>query len=470
MRLPFSHKLHALLFAAATSMVPVLEAAEWQLTWKTSGSASAPKATLCPLKFGKHWAYTVEIDDGPASTLAVSMPLLAEFQFTDAPPGVPGGVPRPFVGSAAAFPLRIGSGNPEFLGWPGLRTLQSNGWAVANHGYAHIGNHWEKGGGLTDDEIRNELFWSQTVFAAESTTGRSPAHFVYPNGYTNYASRLAEFGLFSASRVGGSGRNMSGALSAPLDLDRNYLDEAVWMHSGNPLAGLPAVPVAGGIVVDFTHGMSGDKNSPNHRRWRERLGHIASRHGRSGADDVWSAPTQEIVEYILTARSARIRCEPGMLNVSTPAESPGSPLTIRLDGISDGDVLPVPAGGVVYRRGNQAWITTPRLGLAGTPPPKPSVRRSHTGPPRSITFPRPVRVAGLRLLQRGDPAGQPALQIRILRADGSVFEVAANSPQPAWGAWRLYPIAPIKPSVMATGLEVVAGPAFAEIEVWEEVD
>lgn len=95
----------------------------------------------------------------------------------------------PLVGSLALFPYCLGA-NPTILNFDQVREICSPGWAVANHSYAHKGRTWgDPPEILTREQIREDLFWSQTLFAHE--LGRAPTHFVYPNGYLGYDLLLA---------------------------------------------------------------------------------------------------------------------------------------------------------------------------------------------------------------------------------------------------------------------------------------
>jgi hypothetical protein len=140
-------------------------AATWQYSWTPAAGESTPKAEVCPLKYGKTWAYAVEIDDNPASTLTVSQPLLARYSWNDAPPGVAGGKHRPFVGTAAIVLGGINTGNSTRLSLEQINELKKNGWGIANHSYWHTGNHWDKSKFLKPEEFQRELFWSQALFA-----------------------------------------------------------------------------------------------------------------------------------------------------------------------------------------------------------------------------------------------------------------------------------------------------------------
>jgi peptidoglycan/xylan/chitin deacetylase (PgdA/CDA1 family) len=424
-----------------------------EFRWRWKGVSPAPEVRVAPFLYGKSWAYSVEIDDGPASTLAVSLPLLASYYFTDAPPGVSGGKLLPFVGGAAVFPLRVGTGSPAYLETAQLPQLERAGWAVLNHGYAHRGNSWEPDGALTPAQLREELFWSQVVLAAERTSRRSPTHFVYPNGYMAYQSHLSAFGLTSGSRVGGK----KPGLDTLSDLDRNYLDESVWSKANDPLMGLPRAPQPGQWVIDFTHGMEAAPTSPNHKRWRERLGFIE----RLG-DALWCAPTPAVAAYLQAARAAKLKVERDGLTLTLPENLPGSPLTLQLKGLPADAATP--PGATLYRQGDTAWLTTPQIGKPDVAPPA-ALERLYTGPVRELHFPGPVRVAGVRLLQRGET--RPDFRLSLALTTSGHPQILADTPlKPAWGVWLLYPLLPNAKATTATGIVPTTDPALTTMEVW----
>ena len=445
-------------------------AVEWTWQWKPGPGESVPKAEVCAYRFGKRWAYSVEIDDGPVSTLTVSQPLLAQYAFTDAPPGVPGGRRMPFVGGAAVIVLRTGTPNHSFLNWDQLRTLRSHGWDVLNHGYAHTGNSYEPNGALNAGQLRRELYWSQAIVSAELGADRAPTHFVYPNGYTAYQAHLAEFGLRSSSRVAGNSvGNVNDAGFLPSDLNRNYLDESVWSKATNPLIGLPANPKPGDFVVDFTHGMDAEPTSQNHRRWRTRLEHLATRYGQPGDDTIWCAPTSEVVNYTLAKKVARLQCERGQVRLILPGAVYGTQLTLHLTGLDPKTPLTAPIGGTLYRRGAEAWVTTPVLGRPGASSPRPLIRRLYRGPLRAVQFDRAERIAGVRVLQQGKPAPDYRLKIDLV-TDRGRETLTDSAPGTNWGAWLLFAIIPEREAPLARQLEITPDASLKELEVWGLAD
>jgi hypothetical protein len=233
---------------------PQVQSATWQYKWTPAAGEDAPKVEISPFKYGKSWAYAVEIDDGPTSTLTVSQPLLARYQWNDAPPRVTGGVNKPFVGAAAVVVGSIGR-NSASLSLDDLAELKKQGWSIVNHSYWHSGVHWDKTKMNTPEQFRRELFWSQSMLAEFVGDGRATTHLVFPNGDYNYGPYLHEFRLRSGSRTSGSSpRNLFDPELNLLNFNRNYLDTEPWVKQNNALDGLPEKPTPGDFVIDFTHG------------------------------------------------------------------------------------------------------------------------------------------------------------------------------------------------------------------------
>lgn len=459
--------------AIATLSIATAHAATWTYAWPANAGDPVPKVVVSPMLYGKAWAYAVEIDDGAIGALTVVQPLLAKFEFTDAPPGVAGGRAKPFVGGAAVVVQSV-NGNAASLNYEQLRSLRDRGWGVINHSYFHAGRSWgDSPENLTEPQIRRDLFWSQTVLSAE-LGGRAPTHFVYPNGYVGYRGPwMGEYGLHTASRVAGaSGWDPANVKFQPLDLNRNYLDEGNWAAAGKgePMRNFPKDgPAPGDVFIDFTHGIDAKPESPNHRRWTERLTTIATAHGKTGRDDVWSTSTGDAYAYVAARGVAQVSVEAGRLSVMLPDELPGTPLTIELTGVPATTELPAVAGGIVYRAGDRAWVTTPTLNAPGSAAPRPQLRRVYEGPVKDVTFEKPIQLAGVRVRQGSPPTGKFEFQVTAVGPGGESTQLvppAGETLGRRWGTWLLLDVLPGKPAIEATRVIVPRDSALNAMEVW----
>ena len=451
--------------------VPCAGAATWTHSWTPAANEGEMRAGVCPLKYDKKWAYAIELDDGTTPTGTFAPDFFAGFQYTDAPPGVGNGVRLPVVGSLALFPYRVGANN-TFVTFDQVREICKKGWAVANHSYTHKGKTYgDVPEILTPEQIREELFWSQAVFAHE--LGRAPTHFVYPNGYLAYADSLAAFGMVSGSSVGGKGGINLGKMGDNfLSISRCYLDEGAWTNpyrKGDPMDGIPANGPAGGdLIIDFTHNISPDPDSANQKRWRERLTTLTAKFGAGGTDEFWSAPTGDIISYWRSAKAATAKLEPGKLSVSVPDTLPGTPLTIRLDGVPSAANIPAPAGGSIYRNGSTVWITTPVIGTPGAAPLSPQVKLVFKGPPApSIPLESPRHIAAVCVRQHGNPTPDRQLDVNVTRPDGSSEKFSSQTqPDTFVSGTHVFSSVPNREAPLAKSVEVTADPSIKEVEIW----
>lgn len=461
------------LFCLILIAVPAT-AAEWSWQWNADAQAAAPKAEICHFKYGKEWAYAVEIDDNPKTALTVAQPLLARFHYTDAPPGIRGGHELPFVGGVAVIVSSMGTRNSAALQWDDLKTLRNDGWGVISHSYYHEGHSYGNPPQiLTAEQFRTDLFWSQAILAAHAPDGRAPTSLVYPNGYTDYAKYMGEFGILAGSRVSGGPNNpMYSAKLNFANLTRSYLDEGYWSHSGKgqPMAMFPKDgPKEGMLHIDFTHGISDKPDSANFKRWTERLTSIAAGYGAQGKDNLWCAPTGDVVDYVVAAKGAKVSVTPGRLSVSIPDELPGSFLTFKLTGIPSTVKLDPPAGGILYRDGDTVWVTSPMIGQPGAPAPKPHVKLLYSGEVKDLTFDKSVALAAVRLLYSKPPAADFKFQVDAITDSGPKSLVAPDfkNPTGAWNKWQLFATIPNIQPILATGVHVQKNPTnFQAMEVW----
>jgi hypothetical protein len=447
-----------------------VQAAPWEYRWTPAAGEGITRVDVAPLKYGKIWAYAVEIDDGPSSTLTVSQPLLAKYQWNDAPPGVVGGTNHPFVGTAAVVMGGIDVGKSSNLGLVQINELKKYGWGIVNHSYWHSGNHWEPSQFLKPEDFKRELFWSQAVFAELLGSGRGSTHFVFPNGDPGYGKYLNDYGVRSGSRVSGSSpRNLLDLGFKPIDLTRNYLDEGPWAKSNNPLQGLPNNPQLGDFIIDFTHGMSGDAASENNKRWIARLDHIVKTFGPRGDNSMWVAPTDEIVNYHIAASKARTTVAQGSLTVDLPEDVSGSALTLKITGLSEKTTLKAPEGGALYRQGDTTWLTTPVIGDPGAKLVAPRVHRIYSGEVKNVTWDTSVAIAGVRLRQFGPGNKEFVLKIDVVLPDGTVESIVPGGAAKlgnVWGGWLLFPTVPDRAAPLAKELRVTSDKDLKEMEVW----
>lgn len=448
-----------------------LVGAEWSWTWKATGAA--PRAEMCPFKYGKQWAYAIEIDDGPKWARAFAVPFLAEYTYTDAPPGISGGKPRPFVGGLAVIVNAVGAN--EIVNWDDLKAMTVAGWGVINHSLSHSGRSWgDEAGRLSDDQIKEDGFWSQALIAHGMGSHRAPTAYVYANGYVDYnrGGTLAGLGLRIATRVGGqTPADVTMGEINWLDYGRNYLDEGPWSRDqkGEPMSGIPVLDGDGPVnrfVIDFTHGIEQKPDTANHQRWRTRLKTISERWGAAGKDNLWCAPTGAIADYLRAARSAKVVAGRGKLTVTIPDDIPGTALTIRLSGIPEKAPLTAPPGGVLHRQGDTVWVTTPLIGEAGTPSPLPGLRQVYAGPPGEIKLDKACDVAGVAVQIGHELPFKFSYRIMLQTPTGERQLVEKRMPAGWFVGTNFHGVLPNAAPITATGVTLLPQPGIKKVVVW----
>lgn len=449
-----------------------LVGAEWSWTWKATGGA--PRAEVCPFKYGKQWAYAIEIDDGPKWAATFAVQFLAEYAYTDAPPGVAGGKPQPFVGGIAVIVNAVGA-NSTIVNWDDLKAMTTAGWGVINHSLSHSGRSWgDEAGRLNDDQIMEDGFWSQALIAYGLGINRAPTGYVYANGYVDYnrGGVLPKLGVRIATRVGGkTPADVTTGEIDWLDYGRNYLDEGTWSadQKGDPMSGIPVLDGDGPVkrfVIDFTHGIEQKAESANHQRWRTRLKTISERWGARGKDNLWCAPTGEVADYLRASRVAKVVATREKLTVTIPDDIPGTALTVRLSGIPEKAALTAPQGGTLHRQGDTVWVTTPVIGEAGSPSPLPGLRQVYAGPPGEITFDNASDVAGVAVQIAHELPFKFSYRVLLRTASGERQLVEKQMPAGWFVGTNFHAIMPTAVPISATGLTLMPQPGINKVVVW----
>jgi len=460
-----------------------LMAAEWSYEWTPSAAEASKQevvsAEICPFKYGKSWAYAIEIDDGPKWVTTFAVPFIAKFHFTDAPPGITGGTMLPFVGSVAVVASTIDC-NDAAVNHEDFVALTKAGWGIINHSLTHAGRSWgDESGKMSDRQVREDAFWSQVLIAAAMPNRRAPTAAVYANGYTDYnrGNALSKVGIRIATRVSGSSpRDVSSSKVASakvvwMDFPRAYLDEGAWTNEWSKGAVMVDVPDANGngpaahtFVIDFTHDINRATDSANQKRWIERLTTIEKRWGAGGADTMWCAPTADIADYVHAATAATVTSIPGRVTISLPDDQPGTPLTVKLTGVNPKTVLLAPPGGVLYRQGSEAWVTSPMIGTAGTRPP--AVHCVYAGKAGSIDLPAGTQVAGITLRINGELPKDFTYRVALRTAQGE-HDLPGSALRSGWfSGSQTRILLPDEQAIQATGVVAEAFPQVMGMRVW----
>ncbi|GHT21038.1 hypothetical protein FACS189430_00450 [Bacteroidia bacterium] len=442
---------------------------EWTYTWAGNPADSAIRASICPVKYGKKWAYSIEIDDGTRQTGLFAPDFFATFKYTDAPPEIRGGTPMPVVGSLSVIVSPVDA-DCRVLTHGDLSQIQKKGWSIANHSYSHSGRTWgDLPEILSEESMVKDLFWSQTILTTWNIHGCVPVHYVYPNGYTDYANHFDETEIISASLVGGTdGRNiLHPDTGKRLYLDRTFLDESVWSNTGNPLEGLPLNGFkTGDLQIDFTHAINTVPFSSNQKRWKERLRHLEQTYGAQGSDEFWSAPPDEVIRYTHAAQDSKIEVASNRFTLSLPEHRAGTSLTVKLDNVPNATRMDAPEGGVIYRQDKTVWLTTPLIGECCKKV-KPAVKEIYRGAMvQNLVFSKPIKIAAVQVKVHGNPVDM-ALSLCLPDSSRMYFDGIAASSYYMTG-YQLFSQYPNHDAITATGIhvDVEHNYCYREMVVW----
>lgn len=456
---------------ALTTVINSISAAEW--SYKIKGGKNI-KASITPLKYGKKWAYSVEFDDSGSFVAKYVADLFDQYKYTDAPPGIKGGNERKLVGTCALMYYNLNSPNSHNLNYEQIGELVNKGWGVVNHSYWHSGKHWSPKERNTPEQYHRELYWSQTLFGHLLYKGEyTTSYFAYANGDKGYGDHFEKYGLVFGSTAGYRPLTISDSMDYK-KVGRNNMDWPGWKKRGaDPMEKVPTPrPQDGRLFADFTHKIKGVE-SENYQVWQKRLNTIFEKYGKSGDDSVWADNSENILSYVKASKVATVTIENGTLIVSLPDDIQGSQITVSLEGVSEGIKLKAPKGGTLYRKGDKAWITTPYIGRNGVTMPEPLVKKVFEGDSKgAITFAKPIKFAGIRLLQLGKYENYNDFKITFTLVDGSTVEKdfseikkRANM-KSCWGLWQLFPLVPLEEPIEIKFLSYPNEKCFKKAEVW----
>lgn len=445
-------------------------------TWQFPAQKNKIKASICPVKYGKDWAYVLEMDDSLSCAKTTAEPLISQYQYTDAPTGVKGGKGKTFKGTVAALIICIGSKNSSYFSWKQVKELRDKGWGIANHGYWSTGNHWDPKKRLDKEQFERELFWCQVFLGNKLYDGKSaPAHMVYPNGDHYYKPHMGKYGILSASSTGG--RRPIKLDKSNLDLTRmgrHNLDWWGWKKKGGESMYLfpNNGPAKNTLHIDFTHKINTKKDSANYQAWAKRLKNIGDTYGAKGKDNVWSAPTAEIVAYFLARKNAKLTLNDNIISLEVPKKYAKGNLTIKITGISANTKFKTPKGAVLYRKGDTVWITTPNFGTYLAAAPKTKIKRVFSGKfSEKIVLKDAVNLACVRLLQLGGVKKEFKPEITLISPEGKKIQLNVNKilkwapVKNRYGQWLMFPTLPEEKAPLVK--EILFNPSnFKEVEVW----
>lgn len=265
------------------------------------------------LRYNKDFAYSLTLDDGYRCAYKNAFMLLNGGYVAGNNTTYPGlfytdgcGNDIPFKGGLAIY-SKGASGNDlhvnstNYINWNELQTMISAGWNVFNHSLQHAS-------GTGTDYVYQIV--ENTRYIKEKT-GYVTRHFVVPSGDQNYVAPAFANGMLSvyannASYLGfPNGLVVNNALNySNFSYYKRFLYDTYYDTTNifQPIQNAANLSVNGNHLwySDFTHRVDfgsygGSLNFPLfawYMQWVER------HYGKSGTDNIWMAPMQEVYEYL----------------------------------------------------------------------------------------------------------------------------------------------------------------------------
>jgi peptidoglycan/xylan/chitin deacetylase (PgdA/CDA1 family) len=239
-------------------------------------------------KDGKRWVYSITYDEGCEALLDHALPVHREF-------GIPGHVA--LVASQIGVPRNVPGSSYDgmmILSAEQIRMLVKEGWGVSCHGMTHSA--------ITDENARYEVIESRKVL--EEALGLPVTIFCVPGSNESYPASLAVAADYRAimtiyDDINTAETDLMRLCRCPLHSEY----PPPFYSAFDPYKRLHQAMDAGGWVIDYCHcPMPGKPIHPWKDCTLEQLRQRFETVLRVGADDVWLAEPNEVVEWILNHR------------------------------------------------------------------------------------------------------------------------------------------------------------------------
>jgi chitodextrinase/predicted esterase len=268
--------------------------------------------TNAALRYDKNFAYSFTMDDGLLDAYTNLYPLLGGgFQsfnnttypglnFTD---GCGNNVPfRAGLAwnSQNVYGQDTHINNPGILTWDQLIFLNGKGWNILNHSLDH-----RTGTGTNYDY---EVTQNENIL--KSKTGIDVKHFVIPAGDTNYKAPAFNNGMIavynqSTDFPGVGGLQVDGNINlSKFLLFRNFItdDNSTTSNITQPISNVDSKSINGTHYWynEFTHnvGQTHVGGGLVYSTMEYYMKYIEKTYGKSGKDNVWMAPLEDVYEYL----------------------------------------------------------------------------------------------------------------------------------------------------------------------------
>ncbi len=266
------------------------------------------------LRYNKDFAYSFILDDGLIDAYTAAFPLLNGGLVTGNNTIYPGYFYSDGCGNAIPFSAGLSwysvnaAGNdlhvntPSYVTWDQLKTMYNAGWTVLNHSYSHIAN---------DTAIDYVYQINQNTAYVKAKSGIGLTHFVPPAGDQNYVIPAFANGMLSVTGNNSSYNGFPEGYRVDQAVDLNnfklykMLVSDANQNTGNIMQKIDSVAVRSinGLHYwwnDFTHhvGFTSSGASMLFPLFQFYMENVALQYGIAGADNIWMAPNQYIMEYL----------------------------------------------------------------------------------------------------------------------------------------------------------------------------
>ncbi|MBN2754142.1 MAG: CIA30 family protein, partial [Candidatus Goldbacteria bacterium] len=273
-------------------------------TGYTGGATLA--VTKTTLLNDKKWAYSFTFDDGMPTCYSVVMPLFDSYGYK----------------AAAALNTAQMQETAEYwpMSWQHADALRADGWSFFNHNATHAA--------ATCSNIGTE-----TVPVNELIEARWPdykcTHFVYPYVDTTAWTCIRDSGLFLSAEVYDGINYADVTPSQPFLLHRYGFMAAGSLSSAslaNSAADSAAADSRARWLIVFTHAVAPGSTTPpstydtNEAILEAHINYIYNTYGAGGADNMWFAPSDVVMHYLLTRDNAAVSYS-GSCGTPTPTNT-----------------------------------------------------------------------------------------------------------------------------------------------------
>ncbi|MBP7791744.1 MAG: CIA30 family protein [Candidatus Goldbacteria bacterium] len=247
----------------------------------------------------KKWAYSFTFDDGRPSVHDIALPMLDALGFR--------------AGVALNTQQMQETYDTYVMCWQKISDLRAHNWSLFDHNYSHQA--------VTCDNINTETLPVKNAIEARYP-GYLCTHFVYP--YCNVTSWtcLRDSGLF-LSAENYTRNNYVDIIPSNLFLLNRNAFTGTNLSAFNAAADNAANDTRQRWLINFTHNVESGSTTPgtydtNQDTLSSHLNYVYNTYGEGGINNVWFAPSDEVVQYLLVREYAtvtyqgEVACSTGM--------------------------------------------------------------------------------------------------------------------------------------------------------------